>query len=267
MKRVLITGTNGRIGGMLMRELRTSGRYEVIATARNADSEKGIISMNLLDKGRIFELVRDVDAVVHMAAYIDPGEFEERVIPNNILGIYYIYEAMRKNKVPFMVNGSTNHVAGFYRNDEEITGDSPYRPDSFYGFSKCAAEIMGRLYHDKYGIRCINIRIGHYNREPLSPRKAKIWISPGDMLQLTECCIEAPRDVTFLNLFGTSANTSRYWPIEHLKGLIGYEPRDNGDKFLNDPSRIWPYKKDKQGNFADDSGYMGGDFVYRELEG
>ena len=105
MKRVLITGTNGRIGGMLMNVLRKSGEYEIIATARNADPSRGILDMNLLDMERIMELTKGVDAIVHMAAYLRPGseDFVEKIVPNNIVGVFYLYEAMRINHVKRMV--------------------------------------------------------------------------------------------------------------------------------------------------------------------
>lgn len=250
-----------------MRELRKSGKYEVIATARHADPERNILDMNLLDKDRILELTRGVDAIIHMAAFLAPGEFEEKVVPNNILGVYYIYEAMRINKVPRMVYGSTNHVVGFYKAGDAVDDSSLYRPDSFYGLSKCTAELMGRLYSDKHGISSINIRIGHYpgDDRPMTPRRATIWISSRDMLQLVECCLNAPEDIRYLNVFGTSRNTNRPWPIDHLKELIGYDPQDDGAVFLDmlqDKSFV-SNMRDADGHYIDDNGYMGGDFVYR----
>ena len=261
--KVLITGTNGRIGGMLMNELRKLDRYEVVATARNADPARGILDMNLLDSERIMELTQGVDAIVHMAAYLGPGQFEEKVIPNNILGVYYIYEAMRINGVKRMVYGSSNHAVGFYKVGEEVTGESPCRPDSFYGLSKVTAEMMGRLYSDKYGLSCINIRIGHYSptNEPKTPRKCRVWISHRDMAQLTCCALDAPEDIKFLNVYGISKNTGRYWSIDHLKELIGYDPQDNGEVFLNDPNKVLGGERKENGDFADDTGYMGGEYV------
>ena len=52
MKRVLITGCAGRIGGMLMTGLRRTGRYDVVATARRAD-RTGILAMDLRDAGTV----------------------------------------------------------------------------------------------------------------------------------------------------------------------------------------------------------------------
>jgi len=262
-KRVLITGANGRIGGMLMRELRKIDRYEIIATARNADPTRDILDMNLLDKDRIMELTKGVDVIVHMAAYLGPGQFEEKVIPNNIVGVYYIYEAMRINCVKRMVYGSSNHATGYYKVGDEVTGDSPYRPDSYYGLSKVVAETMGSLYSDKCGISCINIRIGHYapNDAPGTPRRCKVWISHRDMAQLVCCSIDAPEDIKFLNVYGISKNTGRYWPIDHLKDLIGYDPQDNGEVFLNDPNHVWTGARNENGEFMDNTEYMGGEFT------
>ena len=268
VKKVLITGTNGNIGGMLMNKFRESGKYEVIATARNADPERNILAMNLLDRERILELTKGVDVIVHMAAYMVPGRlFEEQVIPNNIVGTYYIYDAMRANNVGRMVYGSSNHTIGYYRSDDQITGDSPTKPDTYYGVSKVACEALGSVYSSKYDISCINIRIGHFPRhgKPISPYRTKTWISPRDMAHLVGCCIDAPPEIKFLNVFGISKNTDRPWPIDHLKDLIGYDPQDDGADYMEE-AKNFEWYQDGKGGYKDETGYMGGDFVNIDLE-
>lgn len=256
-KRILVTGTNGRIGGMLMQGLREAG-YDVVATARNSDAERNIEAMNLLDNDSVLRLTKGVDVIVHMAAYIISDQFEEKILPNNVIGTYNLYEAMRINGVKRMVFGSTNHVIGYYRKDEKITADSPYRPDSIYGLGKCCGELLGRLYADKYGISCINVRIGTYkpDNEPRTLRQTQTWVSCEDMLELAKCCIEAPESIKFLNAFGVSGNDGCFWPIEDLKELIGYVPKSNGAVFRE------KILKDLSERDYDDCEYMGGDKAF-----
>lgn len=258
MKTVLITGCAGRIGGFLLESLRETGRYRVIGTARNADPARGIEAMNLLDAERILQLTRGVDVIVHMAAYLGPGAFAEKALPNNVLGTYHLYEAMRQNGVGRMVNGSSNHVMGFYKETDHINDDSPVRPDSVYGLTKAMAETIGRLYSDKYGISCINIRIGSFSPtdEVVSYRRTRSWVSRRDLLQLVECCINAPESVRFLNCFGISNNLERFWDIEETKRILGYQPQDDGHDQLEEA-----LARNRYGD-SDKTGYMGADFVF-----
>ena len=248
-----------------MDRLRDCGAYDIVATARNADPDKGIESMNLLDTEAIGRLTKNVDVLVHMAAYLGPDRFEEKILPNNVLGTYNLFEGMRKNGVSRMVNGSTNHVIGFYRTTDVIDGDSPYRPDCLYGLGKAMAEMVGRLYSDQSGISVINIRIGHYSRtdRPVTPVKTKTWISHRDMLQLVRCAIDAPDSVRYLNVFGLSRNTGRFWPLDDAEKHLNYHPLDDGADYLEEASKSTiPWFKTPDGRrFADDNGYMGANFV------
>jgi uronate dehydrogenase len=266
MKRVLITGCAGRIGGMLMTGLRQSGRYDVVATARRADPDRGILAMDLRDTDNVKHLMNGVDTVVHMAAFLGAFDFEERILPNNVVGTYHLFEAMRENGCHRMVNGSTNHVVGFYKITDKIDGDSPPRPDTLYGLGKAMVEVMGRYYCDKHGISCINIRIGHYSvpDHPLSPLKTRTWVSQRDMLQLVERCIDAPEDVRFLNVFGVSNNTDRFWTNEGVREAIGYEPQDDGVLYLDEARKIDWWKVPGEDRYRDETGYMGMDFVFMD---
>lgn len=264
MKKVLLTGCAGQIGGMLMTGLRETHRYEVIATARHADAEKGIVALDLRDQATAMRLFAGVDTVVHMAAFLGPFDFEERIVPNNVIGTFNLFEAMRHNHCRRMVNGSTNHVMGFYRVDERIDTDSPPRPDTLYGLGKAMVEVMGRYYCDKHGISCINIRIGHYSRtdRPLSPMKTRTWVSHSDMLHLVECCIDAPDEVRYLNLFGVSANHGRFWNTDGSEERIGYHPQDDGSRYLAEAQEVSWWKNTDGTGYRDETGYMGMDFIH-----
>ena len=45
-----------------------------------------------------------------------------------------------------MVFASSNHVTGFYRQDETIAPADPVRPDGYYGLSKAFGENLSRFY-------------------------------------------------------------------------------------------------------------------------
>ncbi|MDP4099270.1 NAD(P)-dependent oxidoreductase [Paenibacillus sp. P96] len=253
-RKVLITGAAGKVGGCLVDGLRVNGRYDVIAADLRGDAERGITMLDVTDAARLKELTRGVDTVVHCAWMKDEEDFLGKVLPVNVTGAYHLYEAARLNGVRRIVFASSNHATGYYKLDEKVEPTDPYRPDSFYGLSKCYIELLGRLYADTYGVSSFNVRIGNFagDNRPHSQRAARIWISCRDLVRLVECCIEADDHMKFLPLYGTSANEGNYYDIGYLKPLIGYDPRDNGGVWLHEAEANEHLLK------QDESEYQGG---------
>lgn len=262
-RKVLITGAAGVIGRSLLTGLRALEKYDIVAADLQQDDEAGIVKLDVTDAERIKELSQGVDTILHIAWAKDEEDFLGKVLPINVTGAYHLYEAARLNGVKRVIFASSNHATGFYKTGEDIEVDDPYRPDSFYGLSKCYIELLGRYYVDKHGLSSFNIRIGNFSGDthPHSERSAHIWISPRDMVQLAHCCVEADANLTYLNLYGTSANTDNYYDIGYLKEKIGYIP-------LDDAANLWEEAKrhgalDKQ----DETAYQGGGYTAKEQKG
>lgn len=239
-KKLLLTGANGKIGRLLHKELKKRGTYDILGVDIEPDRDRNVVQLDVTDAARLEALTVGVHTVLHFAWAKDEEDFLGKVLPLNVTGAYHLYEAARKNGVKRIIFASSNHVTGFYRVGEQVKPEDPYRPDSFYGLSKCYIEQLARYYADKYGISSINIRIGNFSGDdrPLSERASRIWISCRDMVQLTVCCIEADPSIDFLSLYGTSANTSNYYDIGYLEDLIGYKPEDNAAALLEEEIRI-----------------------------
>lgn len=239
-KKLLITGASGNIGRCITAGLRSTGNYDITAADLKPDPAGDIVPLDIADAARVRELTQGVDTVLHFAWADDDGDFLGKVLPINVTGAYHLYEAARENTVRRIIFASSNHATGFYEVGDRVEPEEPYRPDSFYGLSKCYIELLGRLYSDQYGISSINLRIGNFSGDgyPHSERAAHIWISERDMVQLAERCIEADESIRYLSLYGTSANTENYYDIGYLKQLIGYEPQDDGAVKLEEAGRL-----------------------------
>ncbi|CAM4371816.1 NAD-dependent epimerase/dehydratase family protein [Paenibacillus tarimensis] len=233
-RKLLITGAAGVVGSAILEGLHEKDKYEIVAGDIRADEERGVIELDVTNPQRLLELTEGVDTILHIAWAKDQEDFLGKVLPINVTGAYHIYEAARKNGVKRVIFASSNHATGFYEVDEQIGATDPYRPDSFYGLSKCYIELLGRLYSDKYGVSSLNMRIGNFPGDdcPHSDRAAHIWISARDLVQLTERCIEADKDIKFLAMYGTSNNTDNYYNIDYLEELIGYKPLDNAAEVM-----------------------------------
>ena len=236
MKKILITGANGRIGRVLVDGLRQMGTYEIIATDIVPDRARAVDAVDVTNFDALQSAMPDVDTVIHMAWFMKSTDFHEKIVPVNIEGMVNLYEAARLSGVRRVIFGSSNHATGFYPADQITTPDMALRPDSLYGLGKCWGELVGQLYSDRYGISAINVRIGNFSVEnrPMSLRATRIWISHRDVVQLIRCCIEADDAIKYLTLYGTSGNTRSWYPIDYLEELIGYKPQDNGEAYADE---------------------------------
>ena len=135
---------------------------------------------DLADADAMLGLLQGVDAVVHLGGVSTerPGR---RSWQANIVGMYHLYEAARKHGVKRIVFASSNHVTGFYRQDETIDADDPVRPDGLYGLSKAFGENLAQLYFDRYGIETVSLRIGSSFAEPKDRRMLATWLSFDDL--------------------------------------------------------------------------------------
>ncbi len=254
LKRVLVTGANGVIGRVVMDRL--ADRYTLTAlTRRPADFPSHVADVS--DLAAILPAFEGVDAVIHLAASPSVETPWESILPNNLIGAYNVFEAARRSGVRTVIFASSNHAIGgyeidaapeLYRLDDERVLDHTVevRPDSLYGVSKVYGEALGRYYHDAFGLRVFNLRIGSVREhdDPRSPdvatssgwldldpadafaRLRGTWLSQRDCADLIVCCLEAS-DVDWAIVYGISDNPRQFWDISHARELLGYKPKDS----------------------------------------
>lgn len=223
MAKILITGAAGYIGGVLRRRL---VRHELRLT--DVAAGDGVEALDVTDAAAVERACRGVDAVVHLGGIAGEGPFEA-VLDVNVRGTERILEASRRAGVSRVVLASSNHAVGLYERSaagpDGLADDLPPRPDSCYGWSKAAMESLGRLYHDRYGVHVICLRIGDCADEPGNPRALSVWLSPDDAARLVEAALTA---TGWRLVWGVSANTRRWWSAAGGRA-IGYLPRDDAE--------------------------------------
>ena len=257
-KNVLITGAAGSVGSHLRREL--AGRYalrlsDLKPITDASDSEK-FVQADIAKMKDALAITKGIDAIVHLGGFSVEGPWET-ILEANIVGLYNVFEAARRNKVKRILFATSNHAVGFYRRDEKIDHRVYPRPDSRYGVSKVFGEALGSLYADKYGLQIFNIRIGNVNPEPVDKRRLSIWVSPRDIAQLVTIGIEHP-DVRFEIVYGISGN-QRAWYDNSNAHRLGYRPQDDSEKWAEEILR-----KEKPGDNAIAEAYQGGIFCTAE---
>jgi uronate dehydrogenase len=181
---------------------------------------------DLSDKDDVHRLVQGVDAVVHLGGISVETQFEP-ILQSNIVGVFNMYEAVRKHGVKRVVFASSNHVTGFYKQSEKIDADAPVRPDGLYGVSKCFGENLSRFYFDRYGIETVCLRIGSSFPTVRDRRMLATYLSYDDLVELVRSALFAPK-VGHTIIFGASDNSVKWW--DNAKAAhLGFKPRDTSD--------------------------------------
>jgi nucleoside-diphosphate-sugar epimerase len=251
---VLVTGANGVIGRIVQEHL--GDRYNLRLMTHRPAAYPSFVA-DIADLQAILPAFEGIDAVIHLAGNPSVQAPWDSILSDNLIGTYNVFEAARRAGVAAVIYASSNHAIGeyegdglpeLYRLDDERVYDHTVevRPDSLYGVSKVYAEALGRFYHDRYGMRVYNLRIGSVLANddprdpsiatnagwlPLSPSDAyaryrATWLSHRDCAQLIERCLEAT-EVDWAVVYGISNNPRQFWDLQHARELLGFEPVDS----------------------------------------
>jgi hypothetical protein len=229
---ILITGAAGRIGTMLRPRLATAGRtLRLLDTAElTAGPGEEAIRASVTDMAAMTAACQGADAVIHLAGIATEAPWPE-ILEVNINGTYVAFEAARRAGVPRVVFASSNHAVGFSPRESFPVPDYAFPvPDTHYGVAKVAGEGLAALYHYRYGLDTVCIRILTCFERPPSTRGLSTWLSPDDAGRLFEACLTAPAP-GFRVVFGVSANTRGGWVSLGEARALGYEPHDDAEVY------------------------------------
>ena len=219
--RILITGSSGRIGSALAREL--EGEHELTLVdvrppaAEAPTTKHHFLLGDLEDEEVCRSAVEGADAIAHLGA--NPGAFMPRTYQRNTLSAWNLCNAAREAGVQRIAFASTINVWGQGQFKIGKTERIPPRlpidetmhcyPEGSYGLSKLANEQVLRGFADGHGIKSFCFRlagvwsqrwIDKYQPEPLSqlPLDASHIIDPWhyidmrDVVSAFRLALEAP---------------------------------------------------------------------------
>ncbi len=229
--RLLLTGAAGGLGRVLRPRLKA--RCDVLRVSDIADlgvaaAGEELKRVDLADRAAVFALLHDVDAVVHLGGLSTEHSFDP-IVSANIVGTYNVYEGARRAGTRRIVFASSNHVTGFYRQDEVVDPAMPMRPDGHYGLSKAFGENLAQFYWDRYGLETVSLRIGSSFPEPKDRRMLATWLSYDDLERLVLAALGAPR-VGHTVVYGMSDNATTWWDNSRARHL-GFRPQDSSEPF------------------------------------
>ena len=240
MKTVAITGAAGLVGSGLRTEMLKLGYRLVLLDRRPIEdccaNERSAV-VDIRDREGLTNLLKNCDAVVHLAACTTDAPWPEQV-SLSVEGTISLFDAARNAGVQRVVFASSHHVVGFHSRTNRINDQVELRPDSRYGVGKAFGEAIGALYAYKYDMKVLSIRIGNVNTRPVDRRRLGSWLSWRDLGQLVSIGIENP-SVVFEIVYGISDATGRNYDNSSAYRL-GYQPKDTSEPFEADVLREDP---------------------------
>lgn len=228
---LLLTGAAGGLGQALRPRLSSFCdhiRLSDIVPIRDLTPKEHYMATDLSQASSVLALCEGIDAIVHLGGISLEGPFEP-ILKANILGSYHIYEAARIHGIKRLIFASSNHVTGFYEQDQKISTQSPRRPDGYYGVSKSFTEDLASYYYDRYGIETLSIRIGSCFPEPKDHRMLSTWLSYDDLTRLIQLGLQTPH-IQHQVIYGVSNNPTKWWLSTEAEAMA-FHPLDSSATF------------------------------------
>ena len=161
MPTILMTGAAGRIGTMLRTRLARPGRVLRLLDVAplTAGRRGGGDPASVTDLDAMTAACQGADAVIHLGGYAGEEDWAS-ILDVNINGGYVMFEAARRAGVSRVIYASSNHAVGFAPRASFPVPDYAFpEPDTYYGVSKVATEALASMYHHRYGLDTICVRI------------------------------------------------------------------------------------------------------------
>jgi len=169
MRKILVTGALGQIGSELTMKLReVYGNNNVVASdlVAKEGSEDIVHSgpfeiVDVVNGNQIAEVVKkhNINTIVHLAAILSAvGEQKPQLAWNvNMNGLYNVLEVAREEKCSVFTPSS---IAAFGDSTPKDNNpqDTIQRPNTMYGVTKVAGEVLCDYYFHKFGVDTRGVR-------------------------------------------------------------------------------------------------------------
>jgi nucleoside-diphosphate-sugar epimerase len=179
MKKIAVTGGSGKVGSYVIKEL-ISHHYEVInIDLRKPQDDLCETRIARLDSlVNVLDVLKDVDAVVHMAGINAPGvRPNEVVFSNNTISTFNVLEAAQNNGINKVVLASSESIYGFCWAPQPFSPSyfpvdemHPLLPQECYGLSKILNEETAKMFNRRNNMDVICLRLATVATPDYYPR-------------------------------------------------------------------------------------------------
>ncbi len=166
--KIMITGGAGFIGYHLTDALLNQGHAVTVYDSFSASGaervfqlkEATIVRGDVIDGEELYKSSKDAEVIYHLAAQTsvpDSMQNPRGDMETNLKGTTNVLEVARRTGARFIF-ASSGAVYGQPKWNPACEGDS-LKPISFYGLSKKAGEEYCAMYHERFNVPCVVMRI------------------------------------------------------------------------------------------------------------
>jgi UDP-glucose 4-epimerase len=171
-KKILVFGGAGFIGSHLTERLIQEGAavtvYDNLKTGRTANLAKvwrhpgfRFVEGDVREKNKVEETVPGHEVIFHFCDDSDirsAAEHPDTFVEQNIMGLFYVLESMRRNGIRLILFPSSTTVFGELAHPPASELHGPMMPLNLYGGAKLAAEGLISAWAHTYDFRAIVFR-------------------------------------------------------------------------------------------------------------
>jgi NAD+ dependent glucose-6-phosphate dehydrogenase len=236
---VLITGAAGRVGQLLVPQLKSDQQLRLSDVRPPGDSAGAaeVVVGDLTERGLAERLCDGVDAVVHLAGNPRPGDGWAQLRGPNIDALTVVLDAAHAAGVSRLVLASSVHVLGAYHPPASrpepvpIRDDWPPHPCCRYGATKVFAEAAARVYADSGARSVVCLRLGGCLPAPPNRGWMDTWLGVADLGQAVRRALRA--DIGFGAYTITSANSCNVFDLGAARRDLGYAPAEDSESYVD----------------------------------
>jgi len=229
---VLITGAAGYVGRRL------SGGLEDQFDLRLADlcvpeGDPRWVRLDVTDPVQASNVVRDVDAVIHLAvASGHEGDYEDSTFNQlrfdvNVKGTWNLLEAARRASIRRIVYTSSLMVVWGYAPPDWVAGDASPRPVGTYAVTKQVGEDLCRHFAQSFGLSVVCLRIpkpidladAAWKQRPIRPQS----LAFPDLIEAYRRALLAP-EIGFEIVTVVGESSRRRWDLSRAETVLGFRP-------------------------------------------
>lgn len=168
MKKILVTGGAGYIGSKFALDL-VEKKFQVVVVDNLSTGNKKLVpkqckffNIDILDENRLKKIFQKYkfDAVFHFAASLSVPESQlkpKKYYLNNVVGTQNLVKLICAFKIKYLIFSSTCAVYGG-KNKGAINEKSSFLPESNYGITKLASEVLIKNYAKEFNFKYAILR-------------------------------------------------------------------------------------------------------------